>query len=149
MNEKLLLSSRIKHIFLSLISVAISNVIVYFYHYFDKTNSNLFTIFYILEIILGLIFTVLFFYQVGIFLNKQHYQFTLKRTTTEMIYVIGIMLAGFSIGIMQIIIHQSIGFLIAFSIYLLFYGIYLTDLINHHKEILNRYQFINLKGISL
>lgn len=146
MNEKLSTFDWIKHILLNLIFVISGNVIVYFYHYFDKTHSNLFTIFYALELIYGTILVSLFFYHFGIYLNDTYHQFTLKRTVTEMIYVIGIMLAGFSIGIMQIVIYQSVGFLIVFSIYLLFYGIYLNDLLGHRKEILNRYQFIHLKG---
>lgn len=109
----------------------------------------MFTIFYILEIIYGLILAVLFFYHFGIFLNSSQDNFTFKRTLIEMIYVIGLIMTGLTIGITQIVINKSVGFLIVFSIYLLFYSIYLTNLIEHCKELLNRYQSINLKGISL
>lgn len=52
MNEKLSTFDWIKHILLNLIFVISGNIIVYFYHYFDKVNNNnMFTIFYSLEII--------------------------------------------------------------------------------------------------
>lgn len=150
MNEKLSTFDWIKHILLNLIFVISGNIIVYFYHYFDKlNNNNMFTIFYILEVIYGLIFVVLFFYHFGIFLNSNQDNFTFKRTLIEMIYVIGLIVTGLTIGITQIVINKSLGFLIIFSIYLLFYGVYLADLINHSKKLLNRYRSINLKGISL
>lgn len=66
-----------------------------------------------------------------------------------MIYVIGLIVTGLTIGIIQIVINKSLGFLIAYSIYLIYYFTYLGCLLEHRKEILNSYQSINLKGISL
>lgn len=146
MDKKLSTFGWIIHILLSLIFVVSSNMIVYFYHYFEKTNNNMFTIFYILELILGLIYISLFFYHFGIFIdNTKEINFTFKKTAIEIIYVIGIMLSGLTIGIIQIITYQSWGFLIIFSIYLLFYSCYLNELIICFKKHLNHYRFIQFR----
>lgn len=108
MNEKLSTFDWIKHILLNLIFVISGNIIVYFYHYFDKVNNNnMFTIFYSLEIIYGLTLVVLFFYHFGIFLNSNQDNFTFKRTLIEMIYVIGLIVTGLTIGIIQIVINNN------------------------------------------
>lgn len=79
MDKKLSTIGWIEHILLSLIFVISGNIIVYFYNYFDKINNSMFTLFYVLEIILGLIYAVLFYYHVGIFVNNKQNNFTLKK----------------------------------------------------------------------
>lgn len=95
----------------------------------------MFSIFYSLEIILGLIYAVLFYYHVGIFVNNKQNNFTLKKITIEIIYVIGIILSGLTIGVIQILVYKSFSFLIVFLIYLLFYSFYLTELVVYYKNI--------------
>lgn len=147
MDEKLSTFGWIEHILLSLIFIVSGNIIVYFYNYFDKTNNSIFIIFYVLEIILGLIYTVLFYYHVGIFINNKQNNFTLKKITIEIIYVIGIILSGLTIGIIQILAYKSFSFLIVFLIYLLFYSFYLTELVAHYKKRLNSYRFLQLESV--